>query len=264
MKYLLSEAQKDSYFQKGFLIIENLICKDDIRRLQLQSELIGDNKIDHVPVSSTQVEPEVNIESPIEKNLTLRKLYDIAIYDQIFWNHVVNEKIVDVISQLLETKDIKLYGDQLFMKNPEVGSEIYWHQDSASWTDIFPRDLITAWTALDDSTLENGCLKFIPGSHRFGTLGLDSDSRERKMERFLPLLKFKQWEIEDIELDSGSVSFHHSLLIHGSGKNLSTKRRRGYAAHYMRSLSWKDERVTNAPVMPKFCQVRGQSYKNCV
>ena len=84
------------------------------------------------------------------------------------------------------------------------------------------------------------------------------------MERFLPLLKFKQWEIEDIELDSGSVSFHHSLLIHGSGKNLSTKRRRGYAAHYMRSLSWKDERVTNAPVMPKFCQVRGQSYENCV
>ena len=87
MKYLLSEAQKDSYFQKGFLIIENLICKDDIRRLQLQSELIGDNKIDHVPISSTQVEPEVNVESPIEKNLTLRKLYDIAIYDQIFWNH---------------------------------------------------------------------------------------------------------------------------------------------------------------------------------
>ena len=125
MKYFLSKAQKDSYFQKGFLIIENLICKDDIRRLQLQSELIGDNKIDHVPISSTQVEPEVNVESPIEKNLTLRKLYDIAIYDQIFWNHVVNEKIVDVISQLLETEDIKLYGDQLFMKNPEVGSEIY-------------------------------------------------------------------------------------------------------------------------------------------
>ena len=112
--------------------------------------------------------------------------------NKFFWNHVVNEKIVDVISQLLETKDIKLYGNQLLMKNPEVGSEIYWHQDSASWMDIFPRDLITAWTTLDDSTSEDGCLKFIPGSRKFGTLGLDSDSRERKMERFLPLLKFKQ------------------------------------------------------------------------
>ena len=53
-------------------------------RLQLQSELIGDNKIDHVPTSSTQVELEVNIESPIKKNLILKNFYDIAIYEQIF------------------------------------------------------------------------------------------------------------------------------------------------------------------------------------
>ena len=264
MKYILTETQKNSYFRNGYLVIKNLISEEEIEQLKRQSELIGDNKVDHVPISSTQVEPDAKIKSSADKNLTLRKLYDIAVYDQIFWKHVVNDKIVDVVAQLLETNDIKLYGDQLFMKNPEVGSEIYWHQDSASWKDIFPKDLITAWTALDNSNLENGCLKFIPGSHRFGTLGLDSDSREQKMEKFLPLLNFKQWAIRDIELDSGSVSFHHSLLVHGSGKNLSLKRRRGYAAHYMRALSWKDDRVTDAPLMPKFCQVRGNSYENCV
>ena len=264
MKYILTETQKNSYFRNGYLVIKNLISEEEIEQLKHQSELIGDNKVDHVPISSIQVESDAKIKSSADKNLTLRKLYDIAVYDQIFWKHVVNDKIVDVVAQLLETNDIKLYGDQLFMKNPEVGSEIYWHQDSASWKDIFPKDLITAWTALDNSNLENGCLKFIPGSHRFGTLGLDSDSREQKMEKFLPLLKFNQWAIRDIELDSGSVSFHHSLLVHGSGKNLSLKRRRGYAAHYMRALSWKDDRVTDAPLMPKFCQVRGNSYENCV
>lgn len=264
MKFTLTEAQKASYFRNGYLVVEGLVSDDLIERLKHQSELIGDNKVDHVPNSSTQAEPNIDIKLCSEKNLTLRKLYDIAVYDQIFWKHVINEKIVDIVSQLLETSDIKLYGDQLFMKNPEVGSEIYWHQDSASWKDIFPKDLITAWTALDNSTLENGCLKFIPGSHRFGTLGLDCDSREKKMEKFLPLLNFKQWKIQDIELTPGSVSFHHSLLVHGSGKNLSSKRRRGYAAHYMRALSWKDDRITDAPIMPKFCQVRGKSYENCV
>lgn len=264
MKYILTETQKNSYFRNGYLVIKNLISEEEIEQLKCQSELIGDNKVDHVPISSTQVEPDAKIKSSADKNLTLRKLYDIAVYDQIFWKHVVNDKIVDVVAQLLETNDIKLYGDQLFMKNPEVGSEIYWHQDSASWKDIFPKDLITAWTALDNSNLENGCLKFIPGSHRFGTLGLDNDSREQKMEKFLPLLDFKQWTVQDIELGSGSVSFHHSLLVHGSGKNLSLKRRRGYAAHYMRALSWKDDRVTDAPLMPEFWQVRGNSYENCV
>ena len=264
MKFTLTEAQKASYFRNGYLVVEGLVSDDQIERLKHQSELIGDNKVDHVPNSSTQVEPDIDIKLCSEKNLTLRKLYDIAVYDQTFWKHVINEKIVDVVSQLLETNDIKLYGDQLFMKNPEVGSEIYWHQDSASWKDIFPKDLITAWTALDNATLENGCLKFIPGSHRFGTLGLDCDSREGKMEKFLPLLNFNQWKIQDIELTPGSVSFHHSLLVHGSGRNLSSSRRRGYAAHYMRALSWKDDRITDAPKMPKFCQVRGKSYENCV
>ena len=154
------------------------------------SDLIGNNKIDHVPITSTQLEP-IAKNKLIDKSLRLRKLYDIAVYDDIFWKHVVNKKIVSIISELLITKDIKLYGDQLFMKPPKIGSEIYWHQDSASWKDIFPHDLITAWTAIDESKESNGCLQFIPGTHRIGILGNDSESRFDKMKKFKQELMMK-------------------------------------------------------------------------
>lgn len=63
---------------------------------------------------------------------------------------------------------------------------------------------------------------------------------------------------------AGSVSFHHSLILHMSGPNLSDQRRRGYAVHYMRASSWKDEEVTDAPKMPPFRQVSGRSFPGCV
>ena len=56
------------------------------------------------------------------------------------------------------------------------------------------------------------------------------------------------------------VSFHHSLVLHQSNANTSGMRRRGYATHYMRASSYKDEAITDAPKMPPFKQVRGRSF----
>ena len=151
-----------------------------------------------------------------------------------------------------------MYGDQLFMKAPDTGSAQAWHQDSASWRDIFPMDLVTAWTAIDQSSIENGCLHFIPGTHRWGML------RGEQLANFVPDLGHSPWPIVPVELRPGSVSFHHSLTLHMSEANLSNQRRRGYAVHYMRASSWKDCSVTDAPKMPPFKQVFGRSFEGRV
>jgi len=74
----------------------------------------------------------------------------------VLQDHARHPAIVDVIADLLDTDDIKLYADQLFMKPPAIGAAQPWHQDSKSFIDIYPMDLVTAWAAIDDSTLENG------------------------------------------------------------------------------------------------------------
>ena len=130
------------------------------------------------PAEVIQVEPEVvkaktgsdpggpgvsagsrlDILTPEEQVYSVRKLFNLCDTDDVMFGHAANPKIVDVIADLLGCDDIKVYGDQLFMKNPGgVGSAIPWHQDSYSWMEISPRDLISCWTSMDNATIENGC-----------------------------------------------------------------------------------------------------------
>ena len=115
-------------------------------------------------------------------------------------------------------------------------------------------DLVSAWTSIDHATEENGCLNFIPGTHRWGMM------RNERVKLFIADFGGNEWPIVPVPLRPGSISFHHSLTLHMSKANQSAKRRRGYTVHYMRATSWRDESVTDAPKMPPFKSVRGRSF----
>jgi phytanoyl-CoA hydroxylase len=251
----LSQAQVDQFRLNGFLSVEDVLTTAEVEQVAAQADLIAAGKADHIPDTSVQLE-RIFREGKAEVKdqvLAVRKLYDLAVYDQTMWSHVCNPKVVDIITDLLGVEDIKMYGDQLFMKAAETGTAQPWHQDSASWRDILPMDLVTAWTALDEATEENGCLHFIPGTHRWGMM------QAGQTEPIKADFGGPRWPVVAAPLRPGSISFHHSLTLHMSKANSSGQRRRGYAVHYMRASSWKDERVTNAPKMPPFKQVQGDS-----
>ena len=253
----LSTQQITQFRENGFLVVEDVLTPDEVETVAGRTDLIAAGEAQHVPDTSIQLETVFrNGEKQMANQvLSVRKLFNIAVYDPVMWEHVVNPKIVDIIADLLDTDDLKMYGDQLFMKAPETGSAQSWHQDSASWRDILPMDLVTAWTALDDATLDNGCLNFAPGTHRWSML------RRPQIAPFLEDLNDGRWPSQPAPLKAGSISFHHSLTMHCSGANTTTnQRRRGYAVHYMRATSIKDEAVTDAPKMPPFKQVRGDSF----
>jgi ectoine hydroxylase-related dioxygenase (phytanoyl-CoA dioxygenase family) len=88
--------------------------------------------------------------------------------------------------------------------------------------------------------------------------------RGPQLAPLLPDLASGQWPSVPAPLKPGSISFHHSLVLHRSGANHSAQRRRGYATHYMRATSYKDGAVTDAPKMPPFKQVLGKSYEGRV
>lgn len=252
----LNAAQVAEFRQNGFVVVEDLLDAGQIAAIAERADEIAAGRAAHVPETSVQLERVFRDgERAVEDRvLSVRKLYNLAVYDPVLWEHAVHPKIVDIIASLLGTDDIKLYGDQLFMKAPEVGTAQAWHQDSASWRDILPMDLVTAWTAIDDATLDNGCLRFASGTQRWGML------RGRQLAPFLADLDSGRWPSVPVPLKAGSVSFHHSLTLHQSGANRTATRRRGYAVHYMRAASFKDEEVTDAPKMPPFRQVRGRSF----
>ena len=256
----LSAVQISEFKQHGFLVVEDVLSREEVATIAARADLIAAGEAEHVPETSIQLEPIFrNGERAVANQvLSVRKLFNLAVYDPVMWEHVVHPRIVAIIAELLDTEDLKLYGDQLFMKAPEVGTAQSWHQDSASWRDILPMDLVTAWTAIDEATLENGCLHFAPGTQRWGML------RGAQLAPFLDDLNGGVWPSVPVPLKSGSISFHHSLTLHRSGANNSAVRRRGYAVHYMRASSFKDEEVMGAPEMPPFKQVQGRSFSGRV
>jgi ectoine hydroxylase-related dioxygenase (phytanoyl-CoA dioxygenase family) len=252
----LTEQQVTQFKLNGFLVVDNVLSPEELETLATHTDRIAAGAVKHIPATSIQLEQIFRHgERPVRNQvLSVRKLFNVAVYDEVMWSYVSNSKIVDIIADLLGTDDIKMYGDQLFMKSPETGTRIHWHQDSASWRDIFPMELVTAWTSIDHATEENGCLNFVPGTHRWGMM------RGNRLQNFLDDLGRDEWPIVPVPLRPGSISFHHSLTLHMSNANQSNKRRRGYAVHYMRATSWRDESVTDAPKMPPFKAVRGHSF----
>ena len=184
-------------------------------------------------------------------------MYQLARHDEVLREHAVSDRLVDVIADLLASDDLKLYNDQLFMKPAYHGGEQDWHQDSQAWLNMFPMDMLTAWTAIDEATVANGCLWMAVGSHRWGMI---PDAARERVESLLD----GDWPTVPIELRSGSVSFHHSLTYHRSGANRSPHRRRGYATHYMRARTWYLPELRERPDLLPFLSIRGREFPGCV
>lgn len=252
----LTTAQVERFRLDGCLSVEDVLTADEVAALGQHTDRIAAGELDHIPGDSIQLEPVFRRgeKAVADKVLAVRKLFKLAAYDEVMWAHVTHPKIADMAADLLGTDDIKLYSDQLFMKGPRTGSAQVWHQDSASWRDILPMDLVTAWTAIDAATVDNGCLNFAIGTHRCGLL------RGERLHPFVADLEGGLWPVRSAPLRPGGVSFHHSLTLHQSNANRSGRRRRGYAVHYMRASSWRDHSATGVPKVPPFRQVRGRSF----
>jgi len=147
-------------------------------------------------------------------------------FHDVLWNPA----FVVAACQLLGNKAVRFWHDQLFCKPAKHGGVVAWHQDYSYWTRTLPMQHLTAWTGLDDATVENGCLHYIPGSHRWGYLNKPVLTGE--MEGLKAFLDESQQEMLNkpvpIELKKGYATFHHPLLVHGSFANNSAVPRRAF------------------------------------
>jgi ectoine hydroxylase-related dioxygenase (phytanoyl-CoA dioxygenase family) len=137
-------------------------------------------------------------------------------------------------AQLLGLDRLRLWHDQLFYKPPRHRGVVAWHQDFSYWTRTLPMRHVTANIVLDDTTLENGCLHYVPGSHRWPLLAPVSFGRD--MEAFrdhLPVALRDEFRPVPVTLRAGEASFHHPLTVHGSYENRSLAPRRAAVLNYM-------------------------------
>ncbi|MBN35176.1 MAG: phytanoyl-CoA dioxygenase [Rhodospirillaceae bacterium] len=137
-------------------------------------------------------------------------------------------RLLDVIEDLIGP-DFLATTSVLFIKEPQHEGFISWHQDG-TYMGLEPDDGVTAWIALTESNLENGCMAMIPSSHTGGIRPHHDRFRDNNLlTRGQEIEGVDKGCAEPLILKPGEVSFHHSRTIHGSQPNRSTDRRIGFA-----------------------------------
>lgn len=148
-----------------------------------------------------------------------------------------NRRLSDTARRLSGSGHVRLYHDHAMVKPAgQASRQTQWHQDAPFW----PMDSLgslAAWIAVDDVTMENGCMQFVPGSHRFGKLAdINPYHLEVEGESILDRMGAMGHTLAEpvaMEMEAGGVTFHHSCTFHRAGPNLSDHPRRAFSIIYV-------------------------------
>lgn len=225
----LTQDQVRCYEEEGLVIPRYRLPEDKLAGIRAG--------LDDIIASNPNVNPDL-FRNPV---LPYREgsVFGIRGGGQPFMEVALHPEILNMVSQVLGP-DIVLWGSQVFAKPAHTGMEVPWHQDSHFWQ-MRPLVACTVWIAIDDVTIENGCMRYIPGSHKRGLLSHYVEGRTDVAigDAVQPELIDDSEPKNDV-LNAGEFSIHHADLIHGSMPNRSSNRRSGLALRYMPATSHYD------------------------
>jgi hypothetical protein len=258
-QYRLSTAQLAFYKENGY--VHGIKLLNDRQIAVLQNELAEIMDPAH-PGNALFYQFYANESS--DKNAVLFHALGAWRITKGFHDVLWNPAFLMAASQLLNDEPVRFWHDQLFYKPAKHGGVVAWHQDYSYWTRTLPMQHLTCWVGLDDATVENGCLYYVPKSHQWGLLakpelagdmdGLMSILSEEQKQAFTPVA---------VELKKGVAAFHHPLMVHGSYANKSPQARRAFVVNVFAdgTISNSDtELLPNSMVVPKGHKMDGQFY----
>ena len=161
----------------------------------------------------------------------------VLLKDETFLKYCMNTQILKFVEQLIGN-DFALWNSSFFAKPAYNGFETPWHQDGQYWP-ISPLATCTVWLAIDDANEENGCLRFIKGSHKDKKLKEHSRNNKKNLTLHQELNKeeLDEKNIVNLILKRGQISLHDVYMVHGSNENKSSKSRRAMTMRFMPSTS---------------------------
>jgi ectoine hydroxylase-related dioxygenase (phytanoyl-CoA dioxygenase family) len=258
-KYKLSGEQLEKFEEDGYVSNIKLLEEWQIEKLNKELTEIADPA--H-PAHSLFYEFHSNESS--DPNAVLFHALGAWRISEGFHDSLWNPAFTMAASQIFGNRAVRFWHDQLFYKPARHGGVVAWHQDYSYWTRTVPLQHLTCWIGLDDATIENGCLYYVPKSHRWGLLekpdlagdmdGLDKYLSGEQKALFRPI---------PIELKKGYATFHHPLMVHGSFANKSPKPRRAFVLNVFAdgTKSNSDEVLLNGvPPIRKGNKMEGQFF----
>jgi ectoine hydroxylase len=213
---VLSQAQRESYFEHGYLLLESIVPMEWVEKMRLATdEWVAKSRAIEKSDAIFDLEPGHSAATP-----RLRRLSSPVEHDLRYWQYAKDSLLADIVSDLVGP-DVKFHHSKLNFKWAEGGEEVKWHQDIQYWphTNYTP---LTVGTYLHDVGPEQGPLGVVPGSH----LGELYDEYNDK-DQWVGCIADK--DLSRVSLDraeylmgpAGSITIHNCRTVHGSRPNQS-------------------------------------------
>lgn len=129
----------------------------------------------------------------------------------------------ELAARLTGVDGVRIWHDQALFK-PPYGNQTTWHMDCPYWA-FHTRKSVSMWIPLDDATLANGCLWYLPGTHRLATYDLVPIS-ENMRDVFLAYPEWMNLEAQPAPVSAGGLVVHNSMIAHSAGPNMTSEPRR--------------------------------------
>ena len=261
---LFTDAQIEHYKTQGYLSGPCVLSEEQISALK---ERIDDILHGRIPFPKHLMGETVE-QSRAKGQLPSVKVVNIFRRDPTFAALIGNSTISALAHQLM-SGPVRIWEDQMIYKPAyDAKTALAWHQDYTFWNHVGPADMGTCWIALDDATVDNGCMHVIPTSHLWP---MRYNREDAVVED--PHWLLQQEGIPDeadltsvpCEVKAGHCHFHHCRTFHGSYGNKTDNPRRSYIMHlmpgYTRRLgdNW-NERMGNVETVGVGKIVQGPDY----
>jgi len=256
--FSLSGEQVEFYHENGYLAGVKILSDEQIDVLRAA--------LDGLMTPEQAANPlfyEYHTNESAEKDKILFHALGAWRVSRVFHDALWNPRFLVPAAQLLGGA-VRFWHDQLFVKPARDGGVVAWHQDYSYWTRTAPVDHLTCWIGLDDSTIENGCVHYVPRSHKWdllprGNLADDmnaifDDLSEAQKREFKPVA---------VELKKGEASFHHPLTVHGSFENTSNRPRRAMVINVVGDgvlSASNDSLLAGVPPIPRGTKLGGRFF----
>ena len=231
MKTEVTPEQIDHHRREGWTVVEDFLSPGELREL---SDAVEDSV---ARMGDDKLTGEGN--ERIRKNEGGRDYYDRVFLQRLnLWKidatvrkYMLSPELGEMLCRLEGIDGIRVWHDQTLQKGP-WGNPSSWHIDVPSWSFCSPH-AISIWIALDDATIQNGCMYYIAGSHR--------EAVYEKKGGFSPNVgaifdQYPQWRGREpvaVTLKAGDAAFHNGLMAHAAGPNMTPRSRRAMTCAYM-------------------------------
>lgn len=212
---MLTQEQVEFYRENGYLLVEGMFSAEEAAQFRQEA---------HALIERLQKISEVDATWASAREVSMTKTsllhcHNVQFHSALFTRLLVDERLTSAAAQIIDSPNVQLHHNKLFIKPPEKGSPFPMHQDEP----FFPHDnhsMIAAVVHFDNAPLEKGCIRVVPGSYKEGPIPHVQEGGWH--------LPFDQYPLESsvaCPAKAGDVLFFSYLTIHGSGVNTSNEAR---------------------------------------